>query len=251
METLDTRSNTAMSIHQRACVLCFVCLVLVQLGAAKDLPAVRVSTVPPQLEGAWIASPIVAVGDVTNIVNYGHQWVQHLPPPTSPEVHALYWCLGDFHVLAVVKGVLRGAVRKYLWASTIPGCKLVDNSPKLIYHKMKTKFWFLREEGQFLRPTFDYNAPRFDGVFAAWSARLPLSPQQQLGTLLLTPTANANSLEEYARYLWNVGDTACQLLSKTECTRRIRYLATLGDPALRASACSFLKQQLGTDCKTK
>lgn len=241
-------NEPAVSVLQRACVLFLVCTML---GAAKDLPEVRVSTVQPQLEGAWTASPIVVVGDVTNIVNYAHQFVQHLPPPTLPEGHEVYWCMGDFHVLAVVKGALRGSGRKYLWASTIPGCKLVDNNPKLIYHRMKTKFWFLREEGQFLRPTFDYNAPRFEGVFRAWTATSPLLPQQQLGTLLLTPYANTDSLDDYARYLWNVGGTACELLGNAECAQQIRNLETLGNAALRASACTFLKGQLGVDCYTK
>jgi hypothetical protein len=240
----------ALSIRRQTCLTCLLCSLLGQ-AATKDFPEVRVSTVQPQLEGAWVASPVVAVGDVSNVVNYGHQVVDRLPPPTSPELHNLYWCEGDFHVLAVLKGDLREAVRKYLWASTIPGCKLQDNNPKLIYYRMKTKFWFLRDEGQFLRPTFDYNAQLFGGVFAAWSLGSPLSPRQQLGTLLVTPSANSDSLDAYARYLWNVGDTACELLGKTECIRRIRDLQTLGNPTLRESACGFLKGQLGTDCQAK
>ena len=131
--------------------------------AEQEFPPVRVSTT--QLEGVWLASPIVAVGDVSDITSYGHQTVDHLPAPTMPDVHDLYWCQGYFNVVAVVKGELKHTRRKYLWASTIPGCKLVDNDPKLVYHRLKTKYWFLREEGQFLRPTFDYGTYPFGGVF--------------------------------------------------------------------------------------
>lgn len=177
--------------------------------------------------------------------------VDRLPGRISSDLHDLYWCQGDLHVLAVIKGELRGTARKYLWASTAPGCELVDNNPKLIYHRIKTKFWFLRNDGQFLRPAFDFNAHLFDGFFTAWYTRSPLSPRQQLGTLLLTPSANTDSVDDYARYFWNVGDIACELLGKPDCTRQIRKLATLGNPALRESACGFLKGTLETDCPAK
>jgi hypothetical protein len=241
----------ASSNLPRACLLCLLCSLPGRQVEAKDFPEVRASTVFPQMEGTWIASPIVAVGDVDNIVSYGHQVVDRLPGRIPSDLHDLYWCQGDLHVVAVIKGELRGAARKYLWASTAPGCKLVDNNPKLIYHRMKTKFWFLREDGKFLRPTFDYNAYRFYGVFAAWSTGSPLSPRQQLGTLLLTPSATSDSLDDYARYFWNVVDIACELLGKSDCTRRIKNLATLGNPGLRESACAFLKGELQTDCPAK
>jgi hypothetical protein len=234
----------------RICIL-VICVTLEtnRLEAEQNFPQVRVSTT--QLEGAWLASPIVAVGEVSNITAYGHQTVGHLPAPTSAEAHDLYWCHGYLHVVAVVKGRMRGTRRKYLWASTIPGCDLVDNNPNLIYHRLKTKFWFLRDEGQFLRPTFDYGAHRFEGVFTAWSEGPPLPARQRLGALLLTPFANSDSLDDYAHYFWNVGDIACELLGKSECTRKMRSLETLGNPALSESACGFLKGELATSCKAE
>ena len=233
----------------RSCLLCFMCLALGAARSASEqtLPQVRVSTT--LLGGVWLASPIVAVGDVSNIRDYGHQTLDRLPPPTTPGVHDLYWCQGDFNVVAILKGRLQGRHREYLWASTIPGCSLVDDDSKLIYHRLKTKYWFLREEGQFLRPVFDYGTHRFAGVFPSWSEGPPLPARKRMGALLLTPSANSDSLEEYARYLWSVGDIACELLGKLECTRRIRSLEALGSPALRDSACGFLKGQLGASCE--
>ncbi len=127
----------------------------------------------------------------------------------------------------------------------------MDDDTKLIYHRLKTKFWFLSEEGQFLRPTFDYGTYRFAGVFTPWSQGPPQTARQRLDALLLTPSANADSLDDYARYLWNVGDIACELLGEPRCTRRIKNLERLGNPALRESACGFLKGQLGADCQAR
>src|ERR1035438_3336537 len=73
--------------------------------------------------------------------------------------------------------------------------------------------------------------------------------RQRLGALLLTPHANTGTLKAYARYLWDVGDIACDLLGKADCARRIRQLAKLGDPLLRKSACGFLKGQLHEGCQ--
>jgi hypothetical protein len=168
----------------------------------------------------------------------------------SPEVHKLYWCQGDFRATAVVRGEL-GPRARYLWADSRPGCKLWDDNPSLIFHRFKTKVWFLREEGGFLRPPFDGGTDKFIGFFSKWDESSRLPARQRLGTLLLTPGANGDSLEEYARYLWDAGDIACELLGKAECVRQIRGLADLGNAELRDNACNFLKGQMEERCLSK
>ena len=67
--------------------------------------------------------------------------------------------------------------------------------------------------------------------------------------LLLTPSANTDTLKDYARYLGDVVDIACELPGKAECTRRLRSLARLGNPALRDAVCGYLKGQFKEDCR--
>jgi hypothetical protein len=96
--------------------------------------------------------------------------------------------------------------------------------------------------------TYDGGTNRFLGLFTSWDEG-PRSPARQcLGSLLLTPAANSDTPEDYADYLWNVGDIACELLGKAECTQQIRVIAGLGDAVLRESARNFLKAELGEDC---
>src|SRR5690242_106406 len=90
--------------------------------ASQTFPEWRGSNL--EIAGAWKESPIVAVGDVTNVAPYGEEKVGTLPWPMSPEVHTLYWCTGDFRLTAIVKGELHTRARKYLWASSQPGCKI-------------------------------------------------------------------------------------------------------------------------------
>ena len=194
--------------------------------------------------GTWNESPIIAIGNITNIRPYGEQTVDQLPWPMSPDVHKLDWCEGTFRAVSVLKGKLPQAPRKYLWASVSPGCTLWDDDPDLVFHRFKTRAWFLREEGDFLRPTFDGGTPRYLGLFAKWDDDSHLAPREHLGTLLLEPSANSDSLESYAKYLWDVGDIACDLLGKAQCVREIRTLTTLGNAVLRKSACNYLEWQL-------
>jgi hypothetical protein len=223
-------------------------LVLFRAGAEQGFPEWRGSNV--LVPALWTQSPIVAVGEVVNVSSYGEQTVASLPPPMSSDVHRLYWCTGEFRVAAVLKGEIPVAPRRYLWASAQPGCKLwygaADSSAKFA-----TRVWFLRGEGDFLRPTFDSGTHLFIGIYAKWDDGPGSAPRQRLGALLLTPSANSETLEDYANYLWDVGDIACELLGRVECARRIKALAQAGNPALREGACGFLKGQLGEDCTAK
>lgn len=203
------------------------------------------------IPGVWKASPVAVVGEVTNVRPYGEQDVKTLPWPMSPEVHRLYWCEGNFRTIAVVKGELSPTAKKYLWASSQPGCELWDDDPSLIFVRFKTRVWLLREEGGVLRPPFDGGTDRFIGFFTQWDQSSKFSAQQQVGTLLLTPAANSDTLEDYAKYLWDAGDIACELLGRVECVRQIRAIAALGSPVLRENACHFLKAQIGEDCSSK
>lgn len=126
------------------CVVIASCVPLC-VGADQRFPKPRVSTT--LLEGDWTSSPIVAVGEVVNITSYGEQTVDHLPRPTMQDVHRLYWCEGDFRVVAVVKGELRQIPKRYLWASARPGCTLAPDNPGAIASRYQTRVWFLREEG--------------------------------------------------------------------------------------------------------
>lgn len=235
----------------RVCLLCLFPLSLTPALAAaqKQFPEWRGSTV--LLPAEWTASPIIAVGEVANITTYGEQNLDHLPRPMSPSVHRLYWCEGDFKLTAVIKGELHLPPKKYLWASAFPGCNLWPDNPRLVFSRFQTRAWFLREEGDFLRPTYDGGASLFIGLFAKWDGGQRVPAQQQLGLLLLTPAANSDTPDDFATYLWNVGDIACELLGRVECVEHIRALAGIGKPALHEAACRFLKGQLGVDCASR
>jgi hypothetical protein len=182
---------------------------------------------------------------------YGEQDVDHLPWPMAPWIHKLYWCQADLHVVAVVKGVLHAPIKKYLWAtSLLRYCGAGDDDPRLLINRAKTRVWFLREEGGFLRPPYDLD--RGFGILTKWEDGPRLPARQRLGTLLLTPDAVTDSIEGYARdYLWDVGDMACDLLGKPECVRQFRDLAKARNPVMRKQACLFLTYQLQEDCVAK
>ncbi len=225
--------------------LLLAALVALCCSAEKKYPEWRGSNL--ELTAEWNASPIAAVGDITGIAEYGKQTVQRLPWPMSPEVHRLYWCEGDFHVIAVIKGEIHGRSGKYRWGSGMPGCKLSYGSQEG-FQRFRTRVWLLREEDGYLRPTFDGGTHASLGLYVPWNELSNLPAREQLGNLLLTPKANSDTLEDYAQYLWSIGDIACELLGKAECVRCLRSLVELGNPTLTEAACHYLAGQQQEPC---
>ena len=216
------------------------------IGSEAKLPSPRVSNILQF--GEWQASPIVAVGEISNVKKYGEQTVDHLPPPTSVSIHKLYWCLGDFHVVAVVKGEIRVPSREYIWATTFRDCNLWPPNSQSADSRAETRAWFLREENGVLRPTFDYGTHKFLGLLTKWEDGPPLPAPERLGVMLLTPSANSETLEDFSKYLWDIGGIACEFLGKAECARRVGDLLSLHSTSLADAACHFLKDELQVDC---
>jgi hypothetical protein len=144
----------------------------------------------------------------------------------SPNVKTLYWCEGVFRPVAVVKGRLPSGTRRFLWASSIQGCRVPPNASRSA-NRVQTRVWFLRPEGEFLRPVFDSGTHGFIGLYARWEGGPPSPARVRLGRLLLTPSANSETLEQYSQYLWDVGPIACELLGTQDCARMIRELKEL------------------------
>jgi hypothetical protein len=175
--------------------------------------------------------PIVAIGDVTNVAPFGIQRLDHSPPRSaSPNLRRLFWCQGDFHSISVIKGDLP-LHKKYVWGSASPGCKL--HADPGIYKKPVTHVWFLRDENEFLRPTFDAGGGRSYGLLTDWANGPSLPAKEKLGALLLTPSANSESLHDYVNVFPDAEALAWLLLGKPECVGRIKILAGLGDMELR------------------
>ena len=201
------------------------------------------------LHALWERSPIIAVGEVVNPVEYGEQTVQRLPDPVSESLHKLFWCVADFNAVAVVKGELSSQAKRFLWASVNPGCRLFYGNRRS-YEKRVTRIWFLREDGEFLRPESDGSA-FFYGLFAKWDKASGVQPKKTVAELLLTPSANAETLEEYSNAIWELGDFACSLLGEAECVSRLMELSHLGNPSLREAACRYLRVQQRQSCEAR
>lgn len=198
------------------------------------------------LEGMWEATPIIAVGDLQNVAAYGVQHVDHAPYPIMQDLHELYWCQAEFAAVAVVKGEL-ATTRRYMFVSVNPGCRLFYGDRES-YEKRTTRVWFLRQEADYLRPTFDGAAMPFYGFFGKWRSEANIAPSERLGMLLLTPGASTEVLSDFSRVIWDHADVACSLLGKKKCVEQIRRIAALGDKELRDIACRYLKVEEKESC---
>lgn len=185
---------------------------------------------------------IIAVGDLENVREYGIQEARNLH--TQQDLHTLYWCEADFRLKVLITGALPH--KKYLWGSVSPGCRLYYGDQRS-YEDRATRLWFMREDGEFLRPVSD-GSRAFYGFYAEWPEGSG-DPRRKLGNLILTPDANAKSLQEYSDGFWELADFACDLLWKTDCVKEIDALAWLGNVHLRETVCAYLKAEQGEICR--
>jgi hypothetical protein len=111
----------------------------------------------------WADATIVAVGEVVNMLSYGTHTYSRFPFPAKPWEHDVDWCVGDFHPEAVVKGSLDGAPQRYLYASW-SHCEILNVATPDWGDEAKTRVFFLRVEGGFLRPVFDYGTHKYLGL---------------------------------------------------------------------------------------
>ncbi len=94
------------------------------------------------------------VGEVRNIQAAGTQNVKNLPWPAPTTVNRIYWCKATLSVNAVVKGRLPSKGKQFLWGTAKPGCEL-HSDEQTMDNRPVTRVWFIREEGDYIRPIVD------------------------------------------------------------------------------------------------
>lgn len=200
------------------------------------------------LMGLWEATPIVVVGDLRNVSEIGVQTMEKLPWPVEQDLHRLFWCRAELRVESVIKGTTATGRRKYVWASVNPGCRIFsDHEAEPV--KRGFRAWFVREEGDSLRPTFDGGSRYHLGFHTRWNRGARTTLQEELGMSLLTPAANTRTNREFADAIWDQADVACALLGKARCVAELRALSRVGDKALQTAACEYLRAQQGESCQ--
>jgi len=235
-------------INRRPITTSLLLVILALRGAqctGQEFPAVRY--IPLTLLGAWESAPLVVVGEARNIQAVGTQKVKNLPWPAPPTVNLIYWCKATLSVSTSVKGRFPIKEKQLLWGAIRPGCNLYlddqngDGRPAI-------RVWFVREEGDYLRPVVDGFGIYYIRFDAEWDESSTIDAEAQFGELLLTPSARSATLKDFAEGFFNPASAACFILGRERCVERIRSLAALGEPALRESACGFLKSEYRLEC---
>jgi len=231
----------------RLCRVAWFLLAPLSLGgcAERQFPEWRV--LPLTLEGAWESAPAVVIGDVRSVAPLGVQEIKVTPRFVSPSIKHIYWCEGEFRAHSAVKGRLPRTGKKYIWASVRPGCDLYRYAPPRDERPI-TRAWFIREEGDYVRPVADGGSFYFVTFYANWEPSSDIDPQARFARLLLTPSARDTSLRDFATGFESGASTACFILGRERCVELIRPLAALGDPELRRAACDFLRLQYQEGC---
>lgn len=236
-----------MSMRRHSTILVLVLLTTLHSGvrAQKRLPEWKV--LPLTLLGVWESAPVVVVGDVRNVAPIGVQKIKNPPWPVASTIDRVYWCEADFITYAVVRGRLPASGKKFVWGSVHPGCELNLPDPPRDGRPF-THVWFIREEGNYLRPVVDGGGFYCYTFYANWEDGSNVAPETRFARLLLTPSADGAALRNYAARFDTPASTACFILGREPCTQQIKALAALGDPDLHRAACKFLRSQFQEEC---
>jgi hypothetical protein len=203
------------------------------------------------LSGTWERAADmgdVVVGGASNVVAVGSQRISNPPWPVS--VDEIYWCKADFHASAVVKGRLPTPGKPFLWAAIRPGCGF--EWFRYGYDETEAPFtqvWFVREEGEYIRPVVDAGGVFFISFHGKWFDPPEKDAPTVLALLMLNPAALGMTPSHYAVIFHYAVTLARTILGEEETVKRLKALATSQDPAVRTSVCSYLDSQFRQPCR--
>jgi hypothetical protein len=206
---------------------------------------------PIGLSGSWERSQNVVVGDVDGVVSVGSQRISNAPWPVASDVTEIYWCQGDFHGTSVIKSGLPSSGKKFLWAAIRPGCGF--EYFRYGYQEAEppvTRVWFLREEGEYLRPAVDGGGVYFVSLHGKWSDPPKGEGPRMLALLMLNPAALGVTASVYSVVFQTPVSLARVILGEKETADRLKSLAAgTSDADLRDSVCAYLSSQFSYSCR--
>jgi hypothetical protein len=191
------------------------------------------------LVGTWERADDVVVGDVSNVQALGSQKISDPPWPVAPAINEIFWCQADFHSDSVVKGKIPTPGKKLIWAAIRSGCDIArfhfgyeETSPPV------TRVWFVREEGEYIRPVVDAGGVLFASFHARFTAAGRPEDLKRFAYLFLNPEAHGMSFE-----------LPRLILGDTECVEALRALSAYPDVRLHESVCTYLNSNFQQSCK--
>ncbi len=216
---------------------------------AQQFPKVRVA--PMGLEGGWEAASGVVVAEIRNVKSVGSTEADELPWPLPRGIRQIYWCAADIEVSAVIKGRKPAQNKPYLWGTVRPGrpgCEdPADRGKRYLGPTMTV--WFIREEGQYIRPVVDIAGYRNFEVAGTWNSHSTVDPKIQFAELLLSPGIVPDNIDVFALTFPNFAYLACELLGRQRCIQRLNELSALNSRELRRKACDLLESQFEQECR--
>jgi hypothetical protein len=202
------------------------------------------------LVGTWERADDVVVGDVSNVQALGSQKISDPPWPVASTINEIFWCRADFHADSVVKGKIPTPGKKLIWAAIRPGCGLErfrygyeESTPPV------TRVWFVREEGEYIRPVVDAGAVFFASFHGRFTAAGKPEDWKRFALLFLNPEALGMSPAHYSVIFYYPVQLVRTILGDTECVEALRALSAYPDVSLHESVCTYLNSNFQQSCK--
>ena len=212
---------------------------LVSLTSCRPFPISPRWQGRPHLPYLWSESTVVAAGQLTSVRRIGRPI--GLVEPANNAPFTLYPCEGQFLPSAFLKGGIDSTIPKILLFSWFPKCsfgvgKDFDINPV-------ERIWFLRQEGEWLRPIIDNDSAFFD-LFEPFEASASVAETQaRFARALLSPKIVAQDQAAFFRRLPEFYELSCQISGSDTCFANLRHMQQEAQPPLRAEICRWLASE--------
>jgi len=214
--------------------------------AAQPFPEWRASVFLP-MGSVWAKAPNVVVGVLRNVRPYGVQDLPNRRPVTDENIKRIYWCTAELDIQLSVKGRVSHleGIRKYVWGYPEPGCRFHDSLGDKSGRELS--IWFIRREGDILRPISDVGTAYRCLLLAPTPDTAGSLTESALGSLLLSPEAYRDGVEDMKGNFPAISAIACSLFGKDECVRKLTDLGNR-ESQLQFAVCGALKIIYGMEC---
>ena len=112
-----------------------------------------------------------------------------------------------------------------------------------------TRVWFVREDGEYIRPVVDGGGVLFASFHVRFTAAGKPEDSKRFARLFLNPGALGMSPAHYAVVFHTPVEFARVILGDSEWADALKRVAASGDIRLRESACEYLHIYFQQDCK--
>lgn len=193
-----------------------------------------------------VLAPNVVIAKLESTRLYGVQTIEAYKYSPFQGMTQLFWYEGVLKVSANIKGDIPPGSHRVLWACASKPCPYAP--PRWVQDEFPLQIYFLRREGEWLRPNVDLSDIRYIAIKSAWDPNAKRSSVEWLADRFLLREEIVVEGWRSIPILDIATDASCALLGSKSCVARIKDLVKQADPEVKKYWCEYLEFEHKDSC---